>query len=562
MDFNQTLKQVGDFGIYQKLLCVFLIFSSAALCALVYFTQFFIIMVPKHWCYIEQPFNLNFTEEEWKNLTLPKGSSSKLDYDQCKQYNINITEIQQNISLGYPLVLEDSEIVYCQNGWKYDFSSLYPTLATELNWVCENDRLPYWAQTLFYMGTSVGSIVFGFISDRFGRKPSIIASYVIAFLAGISSSFSTSFGVFAALRFFVGACIIPLSEDPYILGLEYIGVEKRTLVIVCWTTGYIVFSVIYPWIAYVIRDWQLLNIITISPLFLIIPLGKWIPESASWLMTRGRKKEALLILKTVARVNGNQFPDDILTDSEVEKDDGGVDMNEAHLTALDLFRTPHLRRHSLIMALVWFVTYCCYHTNTQNTSNLGTDIYQSFTYGALVEIPAMLLLFFGIDWLGRRWPMVITTSAAGLCGLLIICIPEGSPQVFLGLALIMRVTLTTEYTIIIQYAAEIYPTVLRGRGLAFLRAMGTFGLYLSPTIVYLALEKPSLPLVVSGMMMVVVALLTLFLPETLNQNLPHTLEEGEQFGKDQRVWDCPCLTHKKHKQEYPHQEAEEPLQYL
>lgn len=36
-----------------------------------------------------------------------------------------------------------------------------------------------------------------------------------------------------------------------------------------------------------------------------------------------------------------------------------------------------------------------------------------------------------------------------------------------------------------QYSAELLPTVLRGRGLAFLRFMGTLGLYLSPSIVYL-----------------------------------------------------------------------------
>ncbi|XP_013787158.1 carcinine transporter-like [Limulus polyphemus] len=551
MDFNQALKQVGDFGLYQKLLCAFLIFPSAALCALVYFTQFFIIMVPNHWCYVEQPGSSNFTLEEWKNLTLPKGTAdAQHTYQQCKQYNVNVTEIQQNVSVGYPLLLEDVDVVPCQNGWEYDFSSLYPTLATELNWVCENDRLPYWVQTVFYVGTSVGSIVFGFISDRYGRRASIIASYAIALVAGIGSSFANSFAIFAALRFFVGACIIPLSEDPYILGLEYIGVEKRTLGIICWTTGYITFSVICPWISYGIRDWQILSIITMAPLSLFVLFGKWIPESASWLLTRGRIEDAAHMLRTVAKVNRNHFTDNIFQDLHADKD-GDIDMDERHLTILDLFRTPRLRKHSFIMAVAWFVTYCCYHTNTQNTSNLGTDIYDSFTYGALVEVPAMLLILFGLDLLGRRWPMVLATALAGLFGLLIMGMPESSPQSFLGLALVMRVTITTEYNIIMQYSAEIYPTSLRGRGLAVLRVMGTLGLYLSPTIVYLALHNPALPLLVSGIMMLIVTVLTLFLPETLHKNLPHTLEEGENFGKDQRIWECPCLDHKKNTQEHP-----------
>ena len=52
---------------------------------------------------------------------------------------------------------------------------------------------------------------------RFGRRPSIILSYIIACVAGVASAFTTSFIGFNFLRFFVGATIIPLSEDPYVL---------------------------------------------------------------------------------------------------------------------------------------------------------------------------------------------------------------------------------------------------------------------------------------------------------------------------------------------------------
>ena len=39
-----------------------------------------------------------------------------------------------------------------------------------------------------------------------------------------------------------------------------------------------------------------------------------------------------------------------------------------------------------------------------------------------------------------------------------------------------------------------------------------------------------LPLVIYGSVSVAAGLLTLFLPETLGQKLPETLEEGENFG--------------------------------
>jgi hypothetical protein len=55
----------------------------------------------------------------------------------------------------------------CTNGWYYEYSSLYPTMATEANWVCDKDRMPYIIQTIFYMGTSIGCLVFGYIADRY-----------------------------------------------------------------------------------------------------------------------------------------------------------------------------------------------------------------------------------------------------------------------------------------------------------------------------------------------------------------------------------------------------------
>ncbi|GFV39968.1 carcinine transporter [Trichonephila clavipes] len=375
------------------------------------------------------------------------------------------------------------------------------------------------------------------LSRLYGRRPSIILSYVIACVAGIGSAFTTSFYTFNILRFFVGATIIPLSEDPYVLSLEYIGVKKRTIVIIIWSMGYILFSAICPWIAYGLRDWRLLCIITSAPLAAVPLFGKFVPESASWLLTQGRKKEAVKLLKTVARINKKEYPEEFgerCYDKNNEQDNYNT-------TVLDLFKTPRLRLNSLVLAIVWFVVYCCYHTNTQNASNLGTNVYDSFTYSSLVEIPALFVILFGIDWLGRRWPVAFSSLAAGLAGLVILIIPRDAIKTHLGLALIQRVTITIVYNVIMQYSAELLPTVLRGRGLAFLRLMGTLGLYLSPSIVYLSMAMPGLPLVVSGVLMLLVSAFTLTLPETLHKHLPHSIEDGEMFGKNQNVLDCPCI---------------------
>ena len=67
-------------------------------------------------------------------------------------------------------------------------------------------------------------------------------------------------------------------------------------------------------------------------------------------------------------------------------------------------------------------------------------------------------------------------------------------------------------------------------------AIGTFSMFsriagiIAPLILTLAKIWASLPLVIYGSFSVVAGLLPLFLPETLGQKLPETLEEGENLG--------------------------------
>jgi MFS family permease len=110
------------------------------------------------------------------------------------------------------------------------------------------------------------------------------------------------------------------------------------------------------------------------------------------------------------------------------------------------------------------------------------------------------------------------------------------------LAIMGRFCVNISYNIGLQYAAELLPTVVRAQGVAFIHIMGYVASIIAPFIVYLGFFSNVLPLLVLGILGVAGGILALFLPETLDKELPQTLQDGENFGKDQGIWDMPCLT--------------------
>lgn len=87
--------------------------------------------------------------------------------------------------------------------------------------------------------------------------------------------------------------------------MEYVGPEKRTFVgnvplAIFLTLG----AATLPWIAYALADWRLFSIVTSAPIALVVVAWWIVPESARWLLLRGRVERTVEILKHCAKVNG------------------------------------------------------------------------------------------------------------------------------------------------------------------------------------------------------------------------------------------------------------------
>ncbi|XP_071950755.1 organic cation transporter protein-like [Antedon mediterranea] len=312
MDFDDVLKLLGDFGRYQKrqYAMVCLIVIPVAIHSL---SHVFISAKTNHGCVVPELQNFNCTNSDSvereacikikQNLARPKDDVNTIPNEaQCWMYTSeDITE-----ALFTNNVSRELDITLCTNGWEYDTSQYKSTIIQEFDLVCEKAAKPSLSQSFFFVGTLVGSLVFGALADKFGRKPVLFLAVGLQCGSGILTSFVKSFAAYTALRFITAAANMLFSSLP--LCTETVGVSKRTYAGLVIEFFFAFGLIIMAGLAYFIREWRTLQLVASVPgllNFLYIP---FFPESARWLISQKRYDEAKKITEKAATVNNVNLP--------------------------------------------------------------------------------------------------------------------------------------------------------------------------------------------------------------------------------------------------------------
>ncbi|KAM7426949.1 hypothetical protein ABFA07_021830 [Porites harrisoni] len=317
------------------------------------------------------------------------------------------------------------------------------------------------------------------------------------------------------------------------------------------SVGFVVLSLL----AYLIRDWRYL-MLTVSLPGLPLLLCWWIiPESPRWLIAKNRLKEAHELLMKYARKNRVNVDSEHLHHAIQEfKKEEDKNRNQFRKTygILDMFRTPKLRKRTVICGFNWFANGLVYFGISLNVGNLAGDMYLNFFFLSIVEIPGALLLWFLLKRYGRRIPYASFMIFGGLAGTLVSAVPshEGLQFIVTILAVIGKACIFATFLGIYVFTAELYPTVIRNTGIGVVSMMARVGSMITPFIVLLAdlpnLSK-TLPLVIFGIFGILAGILALWLPETLHSPLAQTVEQAEAWDEDYKIY-C-CRRHRSAKEE-------------
>ncbi|XP_052758953.1 beta-alanine transporter [Galleria mellonella] len=538
MDFDAILEDVGGFGRYQKLVIYLILLPAVIPCGFHAYAQLFMSANVEHWCRVPELDHISDLGLV-KNLSIPMElRNGNTQYSECSMYKLNYSDILRNHESPTEAATKvtPKDTTSCKNGWSYDKSIYKNTIVSEWNLVCSKDFYPTFGLVLLAVGGIVGNYIFGYLQDTIGRKPSFFIYLLIECVFGVATAFAQNYVVWTIYRVGVGFTVPAIMATPYVLAIELVGPRCRTLCTILSNIAYSMGLILLSGVVYFVRDWRHLALATTLP-FVCFFLYIWaMPESPRWLLARGRFEEAEIILKNMARINGKSLPANYMVHlrRKYESDKLKQDIEKEKLRKygiLDLFRTPNLRKKTIIITFIWFTNTSVYVGLSYYAPVLGGDEVLNFFLAGVVELPTYLFLWPSMERLGRRWTLCMSMVVGGVACLTTFLV-QHETNVTLALYCVGKMGISSSFVVLPLMASELYPTVVRGLGMSLSSVLGMLGPIFIPLVNYLGADIMVLPLIIMGALLVAGGIASLLLPETLNQHLPQTLEDGEKMGLD------------------------------
>ncbi|MEM4466126.1 MAG: MFS transporter [Nitrososphaerota archaeon] len=328
-----------------------------------------------------------------------------------------------------------------------------------------------------YLGMFFGAILSGRISDKIGRKYTMILMLSIASIFTGLCGIAWDFWSMSIMRIIAGIGLGGTLPLPGVYISEYPPARYRGrfvgLVETAWVYG-VILSIIFARIIMPTVGWRTVFVASYIPLLLIPFIIFYIPESIRFLEKKNKPDEIKQIFKKYGLVE------------DVEKIELSLGKHE-ETRILELFTRDYMKR-TILLWVLWAVLVYTYHgifiwLPSIYASLFQYEIVKSLEWVLIItlaQIPGYYSATFLLDKIGRKLVLEIYLTVAGVACLL--------------LATTIDINMILMYSIVISffnlgawaglytYTPELYPTRIRGTGTGVAASIGRLAGILAPSI--------------------------------------------------------------------------------
>ena len=375
-------------------------------------------------------------------------------------------------------------------------------------------------------GIFFGGPIFGYLTDRFGRRKIFILDLIAFVILGASQSLVTDNWQLLILRLLLGFAIGAEYAIGQTMLAEFVPSKTRGIRLgslqAAWYAGFLIAVLVAYGMVALGVDWRWILATGVVPALATLALRKGIPESPRWLLSEGRDDEAREIV--TAHLGETYFEDEDLGDEST-----------ADKSFKDLFAPKLLTRTAF--ACIFYTClvapyFAIFTFAPQVFKSLGvTDPKASVIGTNAVAVVGAIVGMLVVERVGRRlllltsfWVMVVTLGLIGGWG--------AAPSLVLIASFVLFAFFNAISGVLTGvYPAEIFPSELRGTGVGFASAVSRIGAAGGTFLLPIGIDHwgigPSV-LVATGVCVVGLVATYLWAPETTNLSLTKSKDATAQ----------------------------------
>jgi len=342
------------------------------------------------------------------------------------------------------------------------------------------DQVPQFI-SLTFLGMTIGSLVTGFIGDRYGRRFTYQFNLLIFGLASLAAAFAPDMTTLNLLRFIMGLGLGAEIVVGYSTLTEFVPPRSRG-----WWLAFMSFVVVSGLPATALLGYLVIPQFGWRPMFVIAGVGslvvwylrKSLPESPRWLETKGRTEEAEALMRAIEREAGagTTLPPPAAAEPVPAFSFASL-ASPALLRSLVVGSVVLIVINTVIFGFVqWLPTFFVQQ---------GLSLKDSFGYTLVIILGSPIgcaIGAFGADHWGRKPSIIGAASATIVLGAIYPFAHELWLVLTIGFFLIVAIYVQVAVLFGV-YTPELFPTEIRLRANGICNTIGRAATIVSPFIV-------------------------------------------------------------------------------